>query len=191
MARSLPPPYDHEGPHALWHYSEEPDIQVFRPQRVKVSDSDEELVWAIDSRHAPSFWFPRDCPRGTAWPGERTTDADRDRFFGHTRSGRLHVMELGWIERMQACELWAYRLPEDGFVPHDVGGYWVSSATVEPLEVVPVGDLFQRHAAAGIELRLTPSIWTWWVDVADSTLEFSGSRLRNCGEPMPEVLAGR
>jgi hypothetical protein len=189
MARALPPPYEHEGDHALWHYSEDPSIEVFRPQRVKVSESDDELVWAIDTRHAPSFWFPRDCPRGTAWPGDRTTDEDRDRFFRHTRSGRLHVIELGWVERVQRCELYAYRLPAETFVAHDVGGYWVSEATVEPLEVVAVGDLLQRHAEAQIELRLTPSLWDWWSDVARSTLEFSGSRLRNCAEPAPPELA--
>lgn len=26
------------------------------------------LVWAVDTRPAPLFWFPRDCPRGcTFW----------------------------------------------------------------------------------------------------------------------------
>ncbi|HVF32933.1 MAG TPA: hypothetical protein VM933_07850 [Acidimicrobiales bacterium] len=191
MARALPPPYDDEGPHALWHYSEDPGIEVFRPRRVQVSESDDELVWAIDTRHAPSFWFPRDCPRGTAWPGPRTTPEDLERFFGHTDSGRLHVIELGWVERVQQCELYAYRLPEETFEPHGVGGYWVSEATVEAREVVPVGDLLARHADAGIELRLTPNLWTWWLDVAGSSLEFSGSRLRNCALPMPQVPAAR
>ena len=191
MARALPPPHRNEGPHALWHFSEDPSIEVFRPKRVEVSDSDEELVWAIDTRHAPSFWFPRDCPRGCAWAGDRTTDEDRDRFFRHTESGRLHVIELGWVERVQRCQLYVYRLPEATFTRHDVGGYWVSDATVEPIERLPVGDLLLRHAEAAIELRLTPNLWTWWLDVADSTLEFSGSRLRNCAQPIPEALAAR
>ena len=191
MPRALPPPYRDEGPHALWHFSEDPSIEVFRPKRVAVSESDDELVWAIDTRHAPSFWFPRDCPRGCAWPGERTTDDDRDRFFRHTESGRLHVIELAWVERVQACELYAYRLPDETFAAHDVGGYWVSDTTVEPIERVRVGDLLLRHAEAAIELRLTPNLWTWWTDVARSTLEFSGSRLRNCATPMPEAPAAR
>jgi hypothetical protein len=32
---------------------------------------------------------------------------------------------------------------------------------------------------AGIELRVTPSIWPFWRRVVDSTVEFSGSRLSN------------
>ena len=42
-----------------------------------------------------------------------------------------------------------------------------------------VDDLVGRHAAARIELRITPSIWPFWRRVADSTVEFSGSRLGN------------
>jgi hypothetical protein len=191
MARAAPPPYTNEGPHALWHFSEDPTIEVFVPRRVLVGREAElePRVWAIDTRHAPSFWFPRDCPRGCAWPGDRTTPEDLDRFFGHTRSGRLHVVELGWVERIQCCELYAYRLPAETFAPEQVGGYWSSRATVEPLELARVGDLFVRHAEAGIELRMTPSIWDWWEDVAFSTLECSGSRLRNCALPVPERLA--
>ncbi len=189
--RPSAPPYEGEGPHAIWHFSEDATIEVFRPQRVLVGPSSEldPVVWALDTRHAPMFWFPRDCPRGCAWASARTTPEDRDRFFGHTSSGRIHVVELGWLEAIRTCELSAYRLPPETFEPHEVGGYWTSPSTVEPLERIDVGDLLTRHAEAGIELRFTPSIWTWWQEVAFSSLEFSGSRLRNCGAPMPEVLA--
>ena len=189
--RPAAPPYVGEGPHALWHYSEDPSIEVFRPQRVLEGPSREldPRVWTVDTRHAPMFWFPRDCPRGTAWASERTSEADRDRFFGHTDSGRIHVVEHGWLERIMTCSLYAYRLPAETFEPQGVGGYWWSASTVEPLELVSIGDLLLRHAEAGIELRITPSIWTWWGDVARSTLEFSGSRLRNCGLPEPDWVA--
>ena len=80
-------------------------------------------------------------------------------------------------------------LSVEPFEPEEVGGYWSTRETVEPLEVVEVGDLFLRHAEADIELRLTPSIWDWWEDIAFSTLEHSGSRLRNCNLPVPEKLA--
>ena len=185
------PPYTGEGPHALWHFSEDPSIDVFRPRRVQAGPSQEldPRVWAVDTRHAPMFWFPRDCPRGCAWWSERTTPEDRDRFFRHTESTRIHVIEQGWLEAVRRCELFAYRLPGEPFEPEEVGGYWSTRETVEPLELVAVGDLLQRHADAGIEVRITPSIWTWWVDLMDTTLEFSGSRLRNCGRPIPEALA--
>lgn len=185
------PPYAGEGPHALWHVSEDPTIEVFRPHRAKTALEDDEWVWAIDTRHVPMFWFPRDCPRGCAWVGERTTPADLERFFGHTEARRIHVIEGVWLERMQACRLYAYRMPEASFTRHSVGGYWVSEETIEPLEIVEVGDLLRRHAEAGIELRIAPTIWAWWEEVAFSTLDFSGSRLRNCTAPMPERLAER
>jgi hypothetical protein len=53
---------------------------------------------------------------------------------------------------------------------------------VEAVERVTVDDLLGRHAAAGIELRVTPSIWPFWRRVTASTVEFSGSRLRNAAD---------
>jgi hypothetical protein len=40
-------------------------------------------------------------------------------------------------------------------------------------------DLLGRHGDAGIELRITPSIWPYWHQVIASTVEFSGIRLAN------------
>jgi hypothetical protein len=52
------------------------------------------------------------------------------------------------------------------------------------VERVSVDDPLARHAAAGFELRVTPSIWPFWRRVTASTVEFSGSRLRNAaGHP--------
>jgi hypothetical protein len=70
----------------------------------------------------------------------------------------------------------------------EVGGYWVAQETVEAVERVTVDDLLGRHAAAGIELRVTPSIWPFWRRVTASTVEFSGSRLRNAADH-PERIA--
>ena len=81
---------------------------------------------------------------------------------------------------MRAARVLAYRLPEASFTPdEEVGGYWLSRAAVEPVEVVELGDLLGLHAAAEIELRLVASLWALWDQVMSSTLEFSGMRLRN------------
>jgi hypothetical protein len=134
------------------------------------------------------FWFPRDCPRGCVWPGPGTTPEDRERFFGQSAAGRVHVMEAGWLVRMRQCLLYAYRLPAAAFRPHEeVGGYWVADEPVDAIERVAVGDLLGRHADAGIELRIMPSIWPFWRRVASSTVLFSGSRLRNSA-PHPDRL---
>jgi hypothetical protein len=83
------------------------------------------------------------------------------------------------------CSLYAYRLPGEAFRPHEVGGYWVADEPVEAIAQVVIDDLLGRRADARIELRVTPSIWPFWRRVADSTVEFSGSRLRNAA-PHPD-----
>jgi hypothetical protein len=185
LAREAAPPYYREGPFAIWHFSEEPSINWFQPRVPATNPNARPLVWAVDTRHAPMFWFPRDCPRGCIWPVSETTAEDRDRFFGQSAANRIHVIESGWLKRMQACRLYAYRLPAEPFRPHEVGGYWVSSEPVAAIEQVIVEDLLGSHAEARIELRVTPSIWPFWRMVAASTVEFSGSRLRNAA-PHPD-----
>jgi hypothetical protein len=89
---------------------------------------------------------------------------------------------------MAACRLYAYALPADDFEPHEVGGYWVSPSPVAATTCVVLDDLVVRHADAGIELRVTPSLWPFWRRVVASSLEFSGCRLENAA-PHPDQLA--
>jgi hypothetical protein len=185
LAREPAPPCDGEGPFALWHFSEDPSLGRFRPHAPAANPEARPLVWAVDTRHAPMFWFPRDCPRGCIWPVSATTPEDRERFFGQSATNRVHVTEAGWLGRMRDCRLYAYRLPVAAFRPHEVGGYWVADEPVNAIEQVGIGDLVGKHASAGIELRITPSIWPFWRRVTNSTVEFSGSRLRNSA-PHPD-----
>jgi Family of unknown function (DUF6886) len=182
LAREAAPPYAGEGPFALWHFSEDPALGHFEPRPLSTAPEKPPLVWAVDTRHAPMFWFPRDCPRGCVWPVSTTTAADRERFFGQSGATRVHVIEGGWLERVRACRLYAYRLPADPFSPHEVGGYWVTGQPVTAVERVTAGDLIAQHVAADIELRITPSIWPFWRRVTASTVEYSGSRLRNAAD---------
>lgn len=177
--RDPAPPYAGEGPHAPWHASEDDSIRAFRPHRAATSFEDAEVVWAVDTRHLPMFWFPRDCPRATFWPSSATSPADLERFFdGETK--RVHATEHAWLDRIRSAAVVAYRLPEGTFRPHPaVGGYWVSDEAVQPIEVVRLGDLIARHAESGIELRFVRNLWPLWDRVTRSTVEFSGSRLRN------------
>jgi hypothetical protein len=68
LAREPAPPYVGEGPFAVWHLSEDPSLGRFLPRRRAANSTAPPLVWAVDTRHAPMFWFPRDCPRGCIWP---------------------------------------------------------------------------------------------------------------------------
>jgi Family of unknown function (DUF6886) len=186
LAREPAPPYAGEGAFALWYFSEDPSLGRFLPHTPATNPQAPPLVWAVDTRHSPMFWFPRDCPRGCIWRGSKTTAEDRERFFGQSDAGRIHVIEGGWLDRVLACRLYAYRLPTGQFRPHEVvGGYWVTDEPVEATERVVVDDLAARHARARIELRITPSIWPFWRRVAGSTVLFSGSRLGNAA-PHPD-----
>ena len=180
VMRASAPSYLGEGPHALWHVSEDPTITRFAPHRARTALTDEPLVWAVDTRHLPLYWFPRDCPRCTFWAGPRTTDADLARFLDGRRERRVHVIEEGWLERVRNARLYLYRLPAEPFLQdRETLGYWMSRAAVDPLELVGIDDLIGRHAKAGILLRAVTNLWPLWDAVVESTLEFSGIRLRN------------
>ena len=58
-------------------------------------------------------------------------------------------------------------------------GQWVSTVTVEPLEVRPAGDLLVRHVVAGVELRLVADLWPMRDVVVDSGLPFSTVRMHH------------
>jgi hypothetical protein len=175
--RAPAPPYAGEGPHALWHASEDASIEVFVPHVSATAESDEPRVWAIDTRHLPLYWFPRECPRGTFWATPETTPDDAERLLAG--SSRVHAVEGAWLDRIREARVVVYRLPEDTFEPAEVGGYWLSRDAVTPLEVLELGDLLARHVEAGIELRIVASLWPLWDRVIASTLEFSGVRLHN------------
>jgi hypothetical protein len=161
----------------LYHFSEEPDIAVFEP---RVGRLREPYVWAIDEWHAPMYYFPRDCPRACFWPGPETTAEDRERWFGGIEAKMVIAVESAWLERIRATQLYRYILPEHGFELRDpIAGHWVSDTAVAPLSVEPVGDLLAALIEADVELRITPALTDIWSRVIASTLEFSGTRLRN------------
>lgn len=168
--REAPPPYAGEGPHALWHVSEDDSIRRFEPR--------DSRVWAIGTRLLPLYWFPRDCPRATLWAESGSADRDVERFLGGDRGRRVHVVEPAWLEAMRTQRVLAYRMPQETFVEND-DRFWISAEPAEPLEVVELGDLVERHEAAGIELRSDDDLCRFWDVVVASSLGYSGIRLRN------------
>ncbi|MDX6486856.1 MAG: hypothetical protein QOF43_2009 [Gaiellaceae bacterium] len=171
------PPYAGEGPPALWHVSEDASIERFEPHHRPLHANDEPLVYAVDTRHLPLYWFPRECPRACFWANGATGTEDVEGWLGGDRARRVHMIEPGWLDRLRETRVFAYRLPEAMFERWD--RFWVSREAVEPLELVELGDLVARHAAASIELRTDPDLLPLWDKVVNSTLDFSGIRLRN------------
>jgi hypothetical protein len=164
----------------LWHVSDNGSIARFEPRADPAHDSAEALVWAIDGQHVPAYWFPRECPRGTFWAVETTSDADVEHHLTGDRDRRVHAIQTDWLGAFRASRVFAYRLPGTTFETYpEAAGYHVSREPVEPLEVRELGDLLALHAEAGIELRVVPDLNALWQRVIVSTLEFSGIRLRN------------
>ena len=119
--RQPAPPYSGEGPHALWHVSEDSAIERFEPHVSATAARDEPLVWAIDTRHLPMYWFPRDCPRGTFWATPATSPEDAEGLlFG---AARVHAVEAGWLERIELGDLLA-RHAEAGIELRLVANLW-------------------------------------------------------------------
>ena len=161
----------------LWHVSEDPTIEVFHPHHSELHALEEPLVWAVDSECWWLYWFPRECPRACFNATEDTTDEDVERWLDGDRARRVGVIETGWLERFRAASVFAYRLPPESFERWDK--FFISRETVVPIEVVELDDLLTRHAEAGNELRIAPSLYPLWDKVIETTLDFSGIRLRN------------
>ena len=165
----------------LWHVSEDPALEVFHPHHNELHALDEPLVWAVDTRYWWLYWFPRDCPRACFNANDTTTDDDVDRWLDGDRERRVSVIESAWLDRFRSARVYAYLLPPETFEPWDK--FHVSRETVVPLQRVELGDLLSRHAEAANELRIAPSLYPLWDRVIETSLDFSGIRLRNAVRP--------
>jgi hypothetical protein len=164
----------------LYHFSEEPGIAVFEPRVAPSSTLGEPVVWAIDDRRQVMYFFPRDCPRTCFWPGAHTTDADRERFFRGVDARMIIAVESAWLERIRTTTLYRYTMPPETFEPGDESaGHWISRQAVTPIAVERIDDLLGAIVKEDVELRITGSLVELWKSVIQSTLDFSGTRLRN------------
>ncbi len=150
----------------VYHFSEDPTIEVFAPRVAPTQQVDGAYVWADAEDTSPRYWFPRNCPRGTWWRSEG--------------SGRVHAIQWDWFDRFVACELYAYRFDAAPFRKNPGGGGWITTETVVPLGLEAVDPLLAKHRDAGIELRLVGDLWALWLEVIEMPgVEFSGIRLKN------------
>jgi hypothetical protein len=166
----------------LYHYSEDPTLTVFHPHVAKTSAvQNEPYVWAIDEWHSPMYYLPRQCPRACFWAGERTTADDRDRWLHGLEPSFVMAIENGWLDRIRDAVLYRYEMPAETFTPRlDDSGHYVSRETVVPVRVEPLRDLLGAIVAERVELRVVDRLGPMWRRIhQESTLHFSGTRLRN------------
>ena len=128
----------------------------------------EAYVWTVDVLNAPSYWFPRQCPRVCSW-GEGVA--------------RVHAIEAAWLATLRATTLYAYRFAAADFEPFGERPHaHVATHPVAPLgPPVEVGDLVGLHAHHGIELRVLPELEEHFAAVRERGLEFSAIRMGNAG----------
>ena len=143
----------------LFHFSHDPSIERFVPHVPVTNPGQPPSVWAIDDEHAPLYWFPRDCPRVTAWPRSPEEQAMFRQEFC-TTAARVHAIELSWLPALESTVLFRYRFDSSAFRPWvEASGQWISDVAVEPLEVERFDDLIGLHISAGVELRAVPNLW--------------------------------
>lgn len=170
----------------LYHFSEEPDIRLFEPRPAKAFPELEPVVFALDRKRSPHYFFPRDCPRVIYWKADWTTEADARTFLANTTAEKIVVVECGWLDRIRDTKLFVYTFAGESFEPMgSSAGYYISRQTVVPIRVEPVGDLLGRLLAERLELRFTPSLHPIRESVIASTMDFSIIRFRNAA-PLPE-----
>lgn len=170
----------------VYHFSEDPNIEVFVPHVPATNPDQSPAVWAIDAEHAPLYWFPRDCPRVTAWPRTSLERGGFEQAFG-TSATRVHAIESSWLDAMVKTQLYRYAFDASAFAPwEEAVGQLRAMNTVEPRHVEPVGDLLALHVNAGIELRISPSLWPVYDLAVSNAWEFSIVRMSNA-QPRPDT----
>ena len=151
--RDPAPPYVGEGPHALWHVSEDPSIDVFEPHVSATAASRSRA--SGPSTHATS---PSTGSRATAREGRsgrRGTRPQPTRSCSPVRRA-CTPSRAGWLERIRSARVVAYRAAR-GHVRASIPTLAATGSAARPstpLEMTELGDLLSFHADACIELRL-------------------------------------
>ena len=177
----------------LYHFSEDPSIDVFVPRPVHVPVErpagfnwlNGPLVWAIDEAREVMYLFPRDCPRILLWAIPDSTSGDIGHWWRGSPCKTLAYVEKAWLERFQSATIYRYELPVESFKDLHDAGMWVSKEVVEPLRMDALSNLMDELETHNVELRVVDSLVPL-KEVWRTSLHASGIRLRNAqgwGEP--------
>jgi hypothetical protein len=179
----------------LFHFSDDKTIEVFTPRPPKKPASrppgqdrrDGPQICAIDDWHQPLYMFPRDCPRVLIWPDETTTPDYISAFKAMTSCRMVAHIELHWLDRLSRSPIYRYEFAPDGFECLDRAGTWGSPAPCMPVDMVQIDNPEKALEAAGVELRVLPSLKSL-APLWDTSLHVSGIRLSARRRPPLRVL---
>jgi hypothetical protein len=166
----------------LFHISEESNIEVFAP-RPSPSHFDSitgDCVYAISGSLLHNYLLPRDCPRITYYLSEKTTEADKEKFFGKSTAENIIIVESRWYQTIANTTLYCYEFSPQNFALLDeCAGYYVSYQTETPIQTSVINNVVAELLSRNIELRFTPCLIELADDVVKSSLNFSIIRMRN------------
>ena len=170
----------------LYHFSEDPNINLFVPRPVLVPVErpagfgwlNGPLVWAIDEAHEVMYLFPRDCPRILLWATPDSTSKNIERWWRGSSYKTLAYVEKAWLGRLQNATIYRYELPTESFENLHDAGMWVSKEVVELLRMDVLNNLMDELENHEVELRVVDSLVPL-KEVWRTSLHGSGIRLRN------------
>ncbi|MGD1855012.1 MAG: DUF6886 family protein [Leptolyngbyaceae cyanobacterium] len=170
----------------LFHFSDNPNIDVFVPRPVRIPVErpigfewlNGPLVWAIQDSHEAMYLFPRECPRILLWRTPDTTEEDYQLWWKGSTAECLVYIEEAWLNPVNTATIYRYNLPTEAFVSLKDAGMWVAKTEVTPISSDALTQLPKEHQKRNIELRtldnLLPLKGVW-----QTSLHASGIRLRN------------
>ncbi len=161
------------------HISEDGTIARFVPRVAPSDPGRPPMVWAVAPWFEPVQWAPRRCPLVMVWAtdgDQRATLAER---FG-TTTDRVCAIETGWLDAFRSAVLYRYEFDAAGFsTSADAPGEYLSPTEPTIERVVVLDDLLAAHAAADVELRVTPRLGALVDQVLQSGLPYRFVNLRD------------
>ncbi|MEY2959243.1 MAG: hypothetical protein RLZZ01_1811 [Actinomycetota bacterium] len=160
-------------------FSEDGTMRRFVPAVLESNPAHPPVVQAVDAAHAPLYWFPRMVPRISVWARSAADQEVLTERFG-TEASRICAAENESLAAIRSTRLYRYTFDGAPFSAWGQGeGQFVASVVVRPERVDPIDDLIDAHAAAGVELRLTPRLGALMDAVLSSGLPFGFVRIRD------------
>jgi hypothetical protein len=166
----------------LFHISDNPRIKVFEPWPAPFYSNIimGKVVFAINNKMLHNYLLPRNCPRVTFYAGDKTSEADKNRFLGQTTARYVVCVESGWLAAIQRTTLYSYEFSPESFLLFDeCAGYYISYSTLMPVSAKPIYNLMEEMLKRNVELRFMPSITGFGKQVQQSTLNFSLIRMNH------------